>query len=220
MSAAYERLQRKVLMEQARFEKILKELAAQKKSLEAATARAGTFVRNKYLSNPLIIRLLKSHGGLKPPNVARLALAMGKKHVQPTMTIARNMKTQNNAKLVNAKRRYNTWYNSLTPNQKKQTAVNYNKNLNGAGWYNLNIIRNMNVTNMRQPAKQFMRVPLWVAATKSSAPHVKNLKNAMWKRNNIPANWEPRHNYGYNSYREFRQLKRIHNKTYNMNNYK
>lgn len=219
MSAEYARLQRKVQMEQARFEKILKELAAQKKTLEAAAARAGTFVRNKYLSDPLIIRLLKSHGRLKPPNVARLALAMGKKHVQPTMTIARNMKTQNNAKLVNAKRRYNTWYNSLTPNQKKQTAVNYNRNLNGAGWYNLNIIRNMNVTNMRQPAKQFTRVPLWYAVKSPVPPHVKNLKNAIWKRNGIPANWEPRNN-GYNSYREFRQLKRTHNKTYNMNNYK
>jgi hypothetical protein len=215
---AYARLQRKVLMEQARLEKVLKELAAQKKALEAATGRAGTFVRNKYLSDPLIIRLLGKHGGLKPPNAARLALALGKKYVHPTMTVARNMKTRNNANTANIKRRYNTWYNSLTPNQKKQSARNYNRELNGSAWYNLNIIRNMNVTNTRYQAKRFTRIPLWFA-TKSSAPHVKNLRNAIWKRNGIPENWEPRDNR-YNAYQAFRNLKRTRGKTYNMNNYK
>jgi hypothetical protein len=101
----------------------------------------------------------------------------------------------------------------MTPNQKKQRAQNYNRELNGAAWYNLNIIRNMNVTNTRLP-----RVALWFAAH-SSAPYVRNMKNAIWKRNGIRADWEPGLK-GYNSYRAFRNLKRTRGKTYNINNYK
>ena len=210
---AYARMQRKIKLDQNRLARLMAQLANQKKKIAATTQRAGTFVRNKYISDPFVIRLLATHGRLNPRNIARLAIATGKHHVLPVMSVARNLKTQNNANLINIKRQYNTWYNSMTPNQKKQRAQNYNRELNGAAWYNLNIIRNMNVTNTRLP-----RVPLWFAAH-SSAPYVRNMKNAIWKRNGIRADWEPGLK-GYNSYRAFRNLKRTRGKTYNINNYK
>lgn len=210
---AYARLQRKTKLEQGRLAQMMKRIANQKKKIAASAHRAGAFVRNKYLSDPFIIRLLGTHGGLRAQNMGRLAIALGKQHVQPTMTIGRNIKAQNNAKLVIAKRLYNAWYNSLTPNQKKQQARNYNRNLTGAAWYNLNIIRNMNVTNF---GHEFVRIPLYFASQTSAAPRVKNMKNLIWKRNLLAANWRPR-NEPYDRYRFFRRLQRGHDKNYHMN---
>lgn len=214
---AYARLQRKIKLEQERLAQMMARIANQKKKIAASAHRSGAFVRNKYLSDPFIIRLLGTHGGLRGKNMGRLAIAVGKQHVQPTMTIGRNVKAQNNAKLVNAKRQYNAWYNSLTPNQKKQQAKKYNNNLNGAGWYNLNIIRNINVTKGRRTNKEFIRVPLYYASQTSAAPHVKNLKNLIWKRNLVAANWNPRPNQTYGSYGAFTRLQREHDKNYYMN---
>jgi hypothetical protein len=214
---AYARMQRKIKLEQERLAQMMKRIANQKKRIAASAHRAGAFVRNKYLSDPFIIRLLGTHGGLRGQNMARLAIAIGKQHVQPTMTIGRNIKAQNNAKIVNAKRQYNAWYNSLTPNQKKQQAKKYNNNLNGAGWYNLNIIRNMNVTNGRRNHKEFVKLPLYYASQTSAAPRVKNLKNLIWKRNLVAANWKPIPNRTYGYYRAFTRLQRAHDKNYYMN---
>lgn len=218
--AAYARLQRKLKLEQERLARLLTQVANKQKAITAASHRTGAFVRNKYLSDPLIIRLLATYGGLKGQNIARLALSLGKQHARPTMAIGRNIKNKSNAQITNAKRKYNAWYNSLTPNQKKQRARNYNRELGGAGWYNLNIIRNMNrLTSERYNNKELAKLPLFYAS-QSSAPHVRNLKNLIWKRNRVAANWEPRTNRTYNNIRAFGRFQRAHgNKTYYMNEY-
>ena len=218
--AAYARLQRKLKLEQERLARLLTQVANKQKAITAAAHRTGAFVRNKYLSDPLIIRLLSTYGGLKGQNIARLALSLGKQHARPTMAVGRNVKNKSNAQITNAKRKYNAWYNSLTPNQKKQRARNYNRELGGAGWYNLNILRNMNnLTSERYNKKELARLPLFYAS-QSSAPHVRNLRNLIWKRNRVAANWEPRSNRTYNSYREFGRFQRAHgDKTYYMNEY-
>lgn len=218
--AAYARLQRKLKLEQERLARLLTQVANKQKAITAASHRTGAFVRNKYLSDPLIIRLLATYGGLKGQNIARLALSLGKQHARPTMAVGRNVKNKSNAQIINAKRKYNAWYNSLTPNQKKQRARNYNRELGGAGWYNLNIIRNMNrLTSERYNNKELAKLPLFYAS-QSSAPHVRNLKNLIWKRNRVAANWEPRTNRTYNNIRAFGRFQRAHgNKTYYMNEY-
>jgi hypothetical protein len=218
--AAYARLQRKLKLEQERLARLLAQVANKQKAITAASHRTGAFVRNKYLSDPLIVRLLSTHGGLKGQNIARLALSLGKQHARPTMAIGRNIKNKSNTQIANAKRRYNAWYNSLTPNQKKQRARNYNRELGGAGWYNLNILRNLNnLTSERYNNKELARLSLFYAS-RSSAPHVKNLRNLIWKRNRVAANWEPRTNRTYNNYRSFGRFQRSHgNKTYYMNEY-
>ena len=218
--AAYARLQRKLKLEQERLARLLAQVANKQKAITAAAHRTGAFVRNKYLSDPLIIRLLSTYGGLKGQNIARLALSLGKQHARPTMAVGRNVKNKSNAQIANAKRRYNAWYNSLTPNQKKQRARNYNRELGGAGWYNLNILRNLNsLTSERYNNKELARLSLFYGS-QSSAPHVKNLRNLIWKRNRLPANWEPNRTYTYNNTRSFRRFQRTHGgKTYYMNGY-
>lgn len=222
--AAYARLQRKLKLEQERLARLLAQVANKQKAITAASHRTGAFVRNKYLSDPLIIRLLSTYGGLKGQNIARLALSLGKQHARPTMAIGRNIKNKSNAQIANAKRKYNAWYNSLTPNQKKQRARNYNRELNGAGWYNLNILRNMNNNNLtseRYNKKELAKLPLFYAS-QSSAPHVRNIRNLIWKRNRLAANWQPRvgRGFGYNNVRAFGRFQRAHgNKTYYMNEY-
>lgn len=218
---AYARLQRKLKLEQERLTRLLAQVANKQKAIAATAHRTGAFVRNRYLSDPSIVRLLATYGGLKGQNIARLALATGKQHARPTMSIGRNVKARSNAQITNVKRKYNAWYNSLTPNEKKQRARNYNRELNGAVWYNLNILRNMNnLTNERYNKKELSRLPLFYAS-QSSAPYVKNLKNLVWKRNSIAANWEPRVNRTYNNYRAFGRFQRSHGgKTYYINEYK
>ena len=222
--ATYARLQRKLKVEQSRLAQIMARIATQQKSIQAAAHRAGAFVRNRYLGDPLIARLLVKHGGLNPRNLARLALATGKQHVRPMMNVGRNVKTQQNTSITNAKRRYNTWYNSLTENQRKQLAQNYNRNTGGVYYHNLNIIRNMNALNNNGFTKQFIHLPLWYAVQNAvTVPHVRNLKNAIWQRNRLPATWGENnfpHSGSYNNYRGFRSLRRRTGKNYVLNTYK
>jgi hypothetical protein len=133
--ARYARLQRKLKLEEKRLARLISRVAMKKKKIEAAKYRSGAFIRNRYLVDPTISRLLAKHGGTRAQTLARLALATGKHHVRPMMNVARNVKAQQNTNITAAKRRYDEWYNSLNANQRRQAARNYMRQTGGVQWY-------------------------------------------------------------------------------------
>lgn len=169
-------------------------------------ATSGLSTMRRYLANPIILQLLRKHGGLNARNMSRIAIATGnlKNAKTVTATVNEAINEEQNA-VKKLKNNYNKWWNGLTNTQRKSLALNYHKvNIgydptwqNGDNIFNLALLRNFNINdNLRNNAKEIGHQALFKATSKPNLNNVykkygmnpatvKNLKSAVWKRNNV-----------------------------------
>jgi hypothetical protein len=223
-----EAIQSKLKKQQEKMAKLMSNLEKQKKAIQDTLYKQGALVRQKYLTNPTVVTALYIHGGVTPRNLSRLAVAIGKKtRARPVTTIAKSLRTRENADIARMQNEYRRWYNSLSKENRAKLAENIHKvnvpnNTNrriskNSDDFNLAMLRNLNIT---VPLKRGERVglvhrllynlndPKIINAMKRHGNPVpmNRLKNMILARNGIRAGWFPgTYNY-YHRYPNYRRL--------------
>ena len=234
-----EALQASIKKHQQKLAKLMKEVAAEKETLQKKFYEQGKIVRRKYLTSPVVLTALHQHGGMTPRNFARLAVAVGKKvrMPNPVTGFARTLKTQNNANIAQMQQRYRAWYNNLSPNQKRQMAENLHK-INEPNNWKRRTYKNANVfhpavlrnTNLSRQSGRFTlsrrvlhnlnhnNVKAVLNRYGNPVP-LKTVKQMILKRNGLMNNWTPGQYNNYNRYQEYRNLTRNNKKKYTFNKF-
>jgi hypothetical protein len=237
-----EAIQASIKKHQQKIAKLMNEVAKEKETLQKKIYEQGKIVRRKYLTSPVVLTSLHQHGGMTPRNFARLAVALGKKvHTpNPVTGFAKTLKAAENANILKMQQKYRAWYNNLSPNQKRQMAVNLHKVVEPNNWKrqaykNTNtfypaLLRNTNLT-ISGSGNRFYKLSHKVLhnLNRNSVKTVlnrygnpvplKTLKEMILKRNGLTTTWKPGEYNNYNRYREYRTLTKNNNKKYTYNKF-